>query len=73
MQIISGRLDEATIHYEAPPSHLIPKEMDQFVTWWNETGPAGAQLRRETTSSSFQCGVRFHSSQNSVGILYIER
>ena len=39
MQIVSGRLDRPTVHFEAPPSYQVPAEMDQFVTWFNRTEP----------------------------------
>ncbi|NOD78505.1 MULTISPECIES: Fic family protein [unclassified Ruegeria] len=39
MQIVSGRIDRPTVHFEAPPSHQVPAEMDQFVTWFNRTAP----------------------------------
>ncbi|GAA4236898.1 hypothetical protein GCM10022291_22390 [Postechiella marina] len=35
MQVVCGRLDRPTIHFEAPPSHDIHKEMEQFVLWFN--------------------------------------
>lgn len=35
MQVVSGRLDKPTIHFEAPPSNNIRKEMEQFVLWFN--------------------------------------
>ena len=35
MQVVSGRLDKPTIHFEAPPSHHMHKEMEQFVIWFN--------------------------------------
>ncbi|PKQ44559.1 Fic family protein [Confluentibacter flavum] len=35
MQVVSGRLDKPTIHFEAPPSHDMLKEMEQFVLWFN--------------------------------------
>lgn len=37
MQIISGRLDEPKVHYEAPPSKQIHKEMGQFINWFNNS------------------------------------
>ena len=37
MQIVSGRLDEPKIHFEAPPSTKVKKEMDDFIKWFNET------------------------------------
>lgn len=39
MQIVSGRLDEPKIHFQAPPSKEIKKEMDGFIKWFNETEP----------------------------------
>ncbi|WP_170764728.1 Fic family protein [Ruegeria lacuscaerulensis] len=46
MQIVSGRLDRPTVHFEAPPSHQVPAEMDQFVTWFNRTAPDGHEPLR---------------------------
>lgn len=36
MQVVSGRLDKPTTHFEAPPSNIIYKEMEQFVNWFND-------------------------------------
>jgi Fic family protein len=36
MQVVSGRLDKPTVHFEAPPSDKMQTEMEQFVTWFNE-------------------------------------
>ena len=35
MQVVSGRLDAQKVHFEAPPSEKVPKEMEQFVSWFN--------------------------------------
>ncbi len=35
MQIVSGALDNPIIHYEAPPSPMVPEEMESFVRWFN--------------------------------------
>lgn len=39
MQIVSGHHGKWTVHYEAPPSREIPKEMERFIHWFNETAP----------------------------------
>jgi Fic family protein len=39
MQIVSGHHGKWIIHYEAPPSHDVPKEMKRFIHWFNETSP----------------------------------
>ena len=41
MQIVSGRIDRPTVHFEAPPSVKVQGEMDVFVDWFNSTAPDG--------------------------------
>jgi Fic family protein len=41
MVIVSGRVDEPNIHFEAPPSRQIKEEMDKFLSWYASTGPRG--------------------------------
>jgi Fic family protein len=41
MQIVSGRLEKPTIHFEAPPSRQIAAEMKTFIAWFNQSGPNG--------------------------------
>jgi len=43
MQIVSGAIGKEKVHFEAPPSERIPQEMEQFITWFNLTGPGGKQ------------------------------
>ncbi len=35
MQVVSGRLDKPNVHFEAPPSKQVPKEMEGFISWFN--------------------------------------
>ncbi|HLB43413.1 MAG TPA: Fic family protein [Gammaproteobacteria bacterium] len=39
MQIVSGHHGKWIVHYEAPPSQDVPKEMKRFIRWFNETAP----------------------------------
>ncbi|MEJ1368381.1 MAG: Fic family protein [Candidatus Sedimenticola sp. (ex Thyasira tokunagai)] len=39
MQIISGRIGDYNIHYEAPPAADVPAEMERFIDWYNATSP----------------------------------
>ncbi len=41
MQIISGAIGKEIIHFEAPPSAQVPKEMRAFIEWFNATAPGG--------------------------------
>lgn len=41
MQVVSGAMGKAKVHYEAPPSSKVPAEMKKFIRWFNETAPGG--------------------------------
>lgn len=41
MQVVSGAVYEPTIHFEAPPSKRVAKEMRRFLAWFNETSAKG--------------------------------
>ena len=42
MRIVSGRIDRPTVHFEAPPSAQVRREMDVFIDWFNRTAPQGS-------------------------------
>jgi Fic family protein len=37
MKVISGRAGHEKIHFEAPPSESLKKEMPRFFLWWNNS------------------------------------
>lgn len=41
MQVVSGAMGKEKVHFEAPPSKQVPKEMEVFITWFNDTAPNG--------------------------------
>lgn len=41
MQVISGSMGKEEIHFEAPPSTAVRKEMESFLEWFNNTAPGG--------------------------------
>lgn len=43
MQIVSGPVGKEAVHYEAPPSRDVPREMTRFLAWFNGTR-AGASM-----------------------------
>lgn len=43
MQVVSGPIGKEKVHFEAPPSERVPKEMTQFIKWFNATGPGGKE------------------------------
>ncbi len=36
MQVISGRLDRPTVHFEAPPRDTLDAELQRFIHWFNQ-------------------------------------
>lgn len=41
MQVVSGAVGKEKIHFEAPPSSQVPREMKAFIKWFNDTSPGG--------------------------------
>ena len=41
MQIVSGAIHAPRVHFEAPPSEQVPREMQTFAAWFNDTAPGG--------------------------------
>ena len=39
MQIVSGPMHEPQVHFEAPPSSKVRREMTRFIKWFNQTAP----------------------------------
>ena len=54
MQIVSGTLGRETIHFEAPPSVRVPKEMKYFIQWFNDTAPGG---KREIKNAPIRSAI----------------
>lgn len=38
IQVISGPVGNVKVHFEAPPSDRVPREMQGFIEWFNGTG-----------------------------------
>lgn len=43
MQVVSGIYDKPKVHFEAPPSADVAKEMEKFIDWFNKSAPNGKQ------------------------------
>ncbi len=37
MQVVSGRLDKPTVHFEAPPHAVLEQELKNFIDWFNHS------------------------------------
>lgn len=47
MQVVSGAAGKERVHFEAPPSGRIAKEMKAFIRWFNDTAPNGKSPIRQ--------------------------
>lgn len=53
MQVISGPMGKEKIHFEAPPSEQVSKEMERFIKWFNNTAPGGnAEIKKPIIRSA---------------------
>ncbi|MDD9900636.1 MAG: Fic family protein [Alphaproteobacteria bacterium] len=78
MQIVSGRLDKPMVHFEAPPSKRMKKEMDAFMAWWRDTAPAGkaslpALTRAGIAHLYFVCIHPFEDGNGRIGRALVEK
>src|SRR5215470_581130 len=53
MQVVSGPIGEARVHFEAPPSARVPSEMERFISWFSRTAPG----REEPLSALTRAGI----------------
>jgi len=61
MQIISGPIGKRKVHFEAPPSARVPKEMKQFIKWFNDTAPGGKKEIKKAPVRSTIAHLYFES------------
>src|SRR5271165_58961 len=43
MQVVSGAIGAPRVHFEAPPSAQVPREMAGFIDWFKRTAPGGTE------------------------------
>ena len=79
MQVISGAMGKQKVHYEAPPSARVPEEMEQFIAWFNETGPGGkneikkASIRSAIAHLYFETIHPFEDGNGRIGRAIAEK
>lgn len=78
MQIVSGAIYAPKIHFEAPPSSQMLTEMEQFISWFNDTAPTGkkplsALLRAGITHLYFVSIHPFEDGNGRIGRALAEK
>lgn len=61
MQIVSGRLDRPSVHFEAPPADQVRLEMDRFLKWFNSTDPQAGSSAMSTLARTAISHLYFES------------
>lgn len=72
MQVVSGKLHDPKVHFEAPPSPRVPGEMARFIGWFNATAPDGpdplpALTRAGTAHLYFESIHPFEDGNGRIG------
>ncbi|GAB5476348.1 MAG: Fic family protein [Maribacter sp.] len=79
MQIVSGAIGREKVHFEAPPSKVVPDEISHFISWYNETAPKGknvikhAPLRSAISHLYFETIHPFEDGNGRVGRAIAEK
>lgn len=73
MQVISGRFDVPTVHFEAPPSKRVHKEMENFITWFNGSTSLPALTRASIAHLYFESIHPFEDGNGRIGRGLVEK
>lgn len=78
MQVVSGPVHNPVIHFEAPPSAAMQKEMDGFIAWFDKTKPGGrnplpALTRTGIAHLYFVCIHPFEDGNGRIGRALAEK
>ncbi len=78
MQVVSGPIHAPKVHFEAPPSAKMPREMSRFINWFNRTAPEGPEPLPTLTRAGiahfyFVCIHPFEDGNGRIGRAIAEK
>ena len=78
MQVVSGAIHKPKVHFEAPPSKVMQREMTQYIKWLNDTAPDGksplpALTRAGIAHLYFVCIHPFEDGNGRIGRALAEK
>lgn len=73
MQVISGSISNPTVHFEAPPSSQVPKEMKLFVDWYNNATINNPLIKSAIAHIYFESIHPFEDGNGRIGRAIAEK
>lgn len=75
MQVISGAVGKARLHFEAPPSARVPGEMERFIKWFNHSRQTilAAPVRAAVAHLYFESIHPFEDGNGRIGRALAEK
>jgi Fic family protein len=61
IQVVSGALGKEKVHFEGPPSSWVPREMQRFIAWFNDTMPVHQKRLQDAPVRSAIAHLYFES------------
>ncbi len=74
MQVVSGADYKRKVHFEAPPSKMIPQEMECFIKWFNESEGKLSPLVRSAIAHLYFVSIHpFEDGNGRIGRALVEK
>lgn len=73
MLIISGSTSAPTIHFEAPSSKLVPNQMKQFISWYNNNEIISPIIKAAVSHLYFESIHPFEDGNGRIGRAIAEK
>lgn len=73
MQIVSGSGNKTRVHYEAPPSAVIPAAMKQYIYWFNHSQDLPIITRAGMAHVYFEMIHPFEDGNGRIGRALVEK
>jgi Fic family protein len=73
MQVISGSIAEPKIHFEAPNSKMVPKEMKRFIEWYNQSDINSPIIKAAVAHLYFESIHPFEDGNGRIGRAIAEK